>query len=132
MKLKYFFLWFPMVVIAILNGVIRQGFYLSFLDELSAHQLSVLSGIIFFSIYIWFITGKWQLNSYNQTILIGFMWLIMTILFEFVFGHYVMGHSWEKLFHDYNFFAGRLWVIVLLWITISPTIFYHIRKKKFL
>ena len=120
-----------MIVIAIINGVIRQGFYLTFLDELSAHQLSVLSGIIFFSIYIWFITGKWRLNSYKQTILIGFMWLIMTILFEFVFGHYVMGHSWDKLLHDYNFFAGRLWVIVLLWITISPTIFYHLRKKKF-
>jgi len=131
MLLKYFFLWLPMIVIAIINGVIRQGFYLTFLDELSAHQLSVLSGIIFFSIYIWFITGKWKLNSYKQTMLIGFMWLIMTILFEFVFGHYVMGHSWDKLFHDYNFLAGRLWVIVLLWITISPTIFYHLRKKKF-
>lgn len=131
MLLKYFLLWFPMIFIAIINGIIRQGFYLTFLDELSAHQLSVLSGIIFFSIYIWSITNKWELDSYKQTILIGFMWLIMTILFEFVFGHYVMGHSWEKLLHDYNFFAGRLWVIVLLWITISPTIFYHIHKKKF-
>jgi len=130
MLLKYFFLWFPMVILAIINGSIRQGFYVTFLDELSAHQLSVVSGILFFAIYVWIISGKWKMTSYKQAITIGLMWLLMTIIFEFIFGHYVMGHAWEKLFHDYNFLEGRLWVIVLIWVTLSPIIFYMVRSKK--
>jgi len=42
------------------------------------------------------------------TITIGLVWLAMTVAFEFLFGDYVAGHSWDRLLHDYNLFAGRL------------------------
>ncbi len=128
MIFKYFLLWFPMVIIAIINGTIRQLFYTKFFNELHSHQLSVLSGIILFAVYIWIITGIWEIESSEQAILIGLLWLGMTIIFEFLFGHFVMGNSWEKLFADYNFLKGRLWVIVLLWTAISPYIFFKIRS----
>ncbi len=128
MLLKYLLLWFPMVIIAIINGSIRQFLYIKFLNELAAHQLSVLSGILFFAIYIWIITGFWKIESSAQAITVGLMWLGMTIIFEFVFGHYVMGNSWEKLFADYNIFKGRLWVVVLIWTAISPFIFFKLRS----
>ena len=130
MLAKYFLLWFPMVIIAIINGIIRQLFFTNYADELGSHQLSVISGITFFAIYIWFITGKWKLESAHMAIKIGLMWLVMTVIFEFIFGHYVMGNSWEKLLHDYNLLEGRLWVVVLIWTTISPYVFYLIRKQK--
>jgi hypothetical protein len=41
--------------------------------------------------------------------------------FEFLVGHYVMGYPWIRLFHDYNIFAGRLWVVLLLWITVASS-----------
>ncbi len=44
----------------------------------------------------------------------------MTVIFEFGFGHYIMGHSWSKLLHDYNLLAGRLWLVVLLAILTGP------------
>ncbi len=127
---KYFLLWFPMIVIAIINGALRQGFYVTFLDNLSAHQLSVVTGILFFAIYIWIITGKWKIKSSKESVQIGLMWLLMTIFFEFLFGHFIMGHTWEKLLYDYNILEGRLWIIVLIWVTISPFIFYRIHVKK--
>jgi len=126
---KYILAWFPMVVIAIINGSLRQFTYGMYIDELYAHQISTITGITFFGIYIYFITKKWRLTSANQALLVGFIWLIMTVLFEFVFGHYVMGQSWEKLFHDYNMFAGRVWIFVLIWTTFSPYIFYRIHNR---
>ncbi|MEW6194823.1 MAG: hypothetical protein AB1521_06695 [Bacteroidota bacterium] len=128
MLFKYFLLWFPMVIIAIVNGSIRQFFYTKFLNELAAHQVSVLSGIIFFAVYVWIITGVWKIESSAQAITIGIMWLAMTIIFEFVFGHFVMGNSWEKLLADYNIFKGRLWIVVLIWTAISPYIFFKLRS----
>lgn len=130
MLTKYILLWFPMIIIAILNGALRQGIYVNFLDNLEAHQLSVVSGILFFAIYIWIITRKWKIKSSKESIQIGLIWLLMTIVFEFLFGHFVMGHSWEKLFYDYNILEGRLWMIVLIWITISPFIFYRMHLKR--
>jgi len=52
--------------------------------------------------------------------LIGGFWLVMTILFEFVFGHYVMGHPWETLLTDYNLFKGKMWVLVLITTFLAP------------
>lgn len=43
-----------------------------------------------------------------------------TIAFEFLFGHYVDGASWQELLADYNLFAGRLWPIVLASIAAAP------------
>ena len=38
-----------------------------------------------------------------------------------------MGHPWTKLFHDYNLLEGRLWVVVLIWVTISPLVLRQLR-----
>jgi hypothetical protein len=51
----------------------------------------------------------------------------MTIIFELLFGHYVIGHSFAKLFEDYNVLKGRVWLLVLIWTTVAPYLFYRIR-----
>jgi hypothetical protein len=111
------------VVIGILNGVLRQVGYSRFVGELTAHQISTLTGIILISLYIWWLTGVWKIKSSGQAVAIGLIWLGMTVVFEFVFGHYVVGHPWEKLFHDYNLLEGRVWVLLLIWTAIAPMVF---------
>ncbi len=117
-----------MLVLAILNGAIREKLYGQFMRELSAHQLWTLIGIILFGAYTWILTGVWRIESPKQALVIGGMWLIMTIIFEFIFGHYVMGHPWGKLFDDYNLLRGRVWVLVLIWTSVAPYIFNRIRS----
>lgn len=119
--------WPGTVVLAILNGTIREKLYGQFMRELSAHQLSTFIGIILFGAYIWILTGVWRIESPKQAFVIGVMWLIMTVVFEFIFGHFVMDHSWRKLLHDYNLIKGRVWVFVLIWTTVAPYIFYRVR-----
>jgi hypothetical protein len=126
--LVYAFSWIGMVAIAILNGVIREKAYGPFMRELLAHQLSTFIGIILFGAYIWVLMGTCPIESPTQALLIGGIWLFMTVIFEFVFGHFVMGHPWSKLFHDYNLFKGRIWSLVLIWIAVAPYLFYRIRS----
>jgi len=84
-------------------------------SELFAHQLSAVSGTFLFAIVIWAFLyfTKAKFNT-KDLLLIGVIWLSMTIGFEFLFGHFVAGHSWKSLFSDYNILAGRIWIIVLL------------------
>ncbi len=121
--------WIPMTFIGILNGMLRQYGYSRFVGDLTAHQISTLTGIIFIGLYIWWLTGVWKIESFSQALAVGLMWLGLTVVFEFVFGHYVVGHPWEKLFYDYNLLKGRVWLLVLIWITVAPFVFYKVRTK---
>ena len=125
---KYVLAWFPMIFIAIANGLFREKFLASRLNELQAHQMSTVSMIMLFSIYVWILFRIWSPVSVHQTIFIGLMWLVFTVIFEFLFGHYIAGHSWDRLLNDYNILQGRVWVLVLIWISIVPYIIYQIQK----
>ncbi|MBN1848168.1 MAG: hypothetical protein JW932_06245 [Deltaproteobacteria bacterium] len=120
--------WLGMVILAIVNGAIREKLYGPFMRELSAHQLSTLIGMTLLGVYIWILTGIVRIESPKQAVIIGCMWFIMTIGFEFAFGHFVIGHTWERLFHDYNLVKGRVWLLVLIWTTVAPYIFYRARS----
>ncbi|PTD93872.1 hypothetical protein C9439_05700 [archaeon SCG-AAA382B04] len=66
--------------------------------------------------------GGGQGYSKLDLVLIGTFWFILTIFFEFIFGHYVMGHLWNKLLADYNILKGRIWILVLLTTLVAPLI----------
>jgi hypothetical protein len=121
--------WLGLVILAIMNGIVRVKVYAPFMDDLTAHQVSTLIGIFLFGIYIWLLTGIIKIESSQQALLVGLLWLVMTVAFEFLFGHYVAGHPWSKLFQDYNIFKGRVWLLVLIWTTLTPYIFYRVRSK---
>ena len=125
--MRYILAWLPMVLIAILNGALRDIWYRKFLGELRAHQLSTLTGAVLFAVYIWVLSRLWPLESGMRALVVGVTWFAMTLCFEFLFGHYVAGHSWRHLLQDYNICAGRVWVLLLIWVTVAPYVFYRLR-----
>lgn len=125
--LTYAIAWLGLVVLAILNGALREKVYAPLMSELTAHQLSTLIGIALFAVYIWILTGIYRIESSSQAVLIGSMWLAMTVSFEFIFGHFVMGDPWQKLLRDYNLLEGHVWALVLIFTAIAPYLFYRIR-----
>jgi hypothetical protein len=117
-----------MLFIAILNGAVRELWLVNYLGELRAHQVSSATGIVLLGVYIWIIIRNWRPASARMAISIGIVWLAMTVAFEFLFGFYVRGISWGQMFHEYNLLAGRVWTLVLAWVTIAPYLFYRLQK----
>lgn len=120
---RYILAWIPMVFIGIINGVIRQVTYGKYFSELRAHQVSTATGVLLLGLYIWAIAHLWSFDSPKQAISVGLLWLGLTVIFEFTFGHFVAGHSWSKLLSDYNILAGQIWLVVLIWVAIAPWLF---------
>jgi hypothetical protein len=58
----------------------------------------------------------------RRLVLLGLGWTGLTVAFEFLFGHYVVGHPWSRLLADYNVMAGRIWTLVLLTSLLAPVI----------
>jgi hypothetical protein len=128
MILRYFFLWFPIVLLAVLNGTLRDFGYKPFAGDLTAHQISTVTLILLIAVYLRILRTRWKITSANQAWLIGLMWLGMTIAFEFGFGHYIAGNPWSKLLHDYNIAEGRVWCFILIAVLIGPYISYRTTK----
>jgi apolipoprotein N-acyltransferase len=122
--------WFAFPFVAIFNAILREFIYKKPLGDLAAHQISTVTGIIIFAVVFYLIFKKWKIESVKHAIIIGLIWLGLTILFEFGFGHYIMGNPWQKLFHDYNLADGRVWSLFLVWITVAPFVFYKIFIKQ--
>ncbi|MBN8707355.1 MAG: hypothetical protein J0L62_15900 [Bacteroidetes bacterium] len=129
MKWKYVWGWFPLLFLAFANGAIRQFGYQELLGELNAHQVSTGIGMILFGYYFFWIDQKWKPVNVNETMKIGFIWVFMTISFEFGMG-VAMGNPWEIMVHNYNLADGRVWVVTLAWVAIGPSVFFWWRKKR--
>ena len=125
---KYSLLWLGLAVLGVLNGILRNALYSDTLGDLRAHQVSTIILIIMIGLYTWLFSLIWKPENSMQAFLIGLIWLVLTVLFEFVFGHYVVGHPWSRLFYDYNIIQGRIWSLVLLWTLFAPLVVYKLRS----
>ena len=125
MNSKFFALtigtWFLFMFLAIVNAGIRNNVYKPLVGDLVAHQIStIIFIIVIFAVTYLVLRFSSMKLSDSEALLMGTIWLVLTIIFEFIAGHYIFGNSWEKLFADYNILRGRIWSLVLLTTFLSP------------
>jgi len=119
-KLAFIF-WLVMVAAAIANGYFGQSVVSKIIGDYGSHlyrTFFIIAVIFVFSRAYVLKTkgiGEWYAPAYA-----GVQWLISSIIFEFIFGHYVFGFSWEKLIAEYRIQEGRLWSLVLASEVIAP------------
>lgn len=117
-----------MIILAIANGLFREKVLTRGLKELQAHQMSTISMILLIGVYVWVLFRIWPPESSRQVLFMGLLWLVLTVSFEFLFGHYGLGHPWGKLLHDYNLLEGRVWILVLVWIAMVPYVIHQLQQ----
>ena len=128
MDIKNFLLWLPMILIAFGNAMIRELLFAKRFSDLTAHQLSTITLIIFCGIYVWLVSPLLNVQTSEQAFLIGLVWLLLTVAFEFSLGR-LTNKSWAYLLQDYNIFAGRIWLIFLICLFLMPYVFYTMRHR---
>lgn len=121
--------WLAMLAVSVANGALRDFAYGRFLSELHAHQLSTASGITLLGVVIWLFVRRRPFASARQALSVGLFWLTLTVAFEFLFFHYVGGHSWGELLANYDLSRGRLWPLVLVWVLVAPWLFYRSSRR---
>ncbi len=124
-KIRYVTAWFVLLLVAMINGATRDFTYGRHLSELQANQVSCITGILLFAIVIRQYVRFWPPQSAREAWYIGLFWMVLTVAFEFLFFHYVTGHSWESLLANYDMSAGRLWPLILLWVAVAPGLFHR-------
>jgi hypothetical protein len=126
--LKYLLLWFVMLVIASANGGFREAWLKARFPDLLAHQISTVLLAILFTLFTYLVIRTWRPASEQMAWGIGLMWLVLTLIFEFGFGHYVANKPWSELLEEYNLFAGRIWIIIPVLILTLPVLFHRLLR----
>ena len=126
--LPYFLMWFAMLAVAIANGVLREKTFARSMPEPRAHQLSTVIGAVAMGVLMWFIIRWWPPASESKALVIGLLWLGLTVGFEFFMGLVLRKRPWAEVIGAYDLRRGRVWVLLLLWITVAPRLFYSLQK----
>ncbi len=129
MILRYFFAWFGMMALAVVNGGLRDLAYRPKVGDPAAHQISTAVLIVLLAGYVRFLTRLWPIGSAKQAWIIGGMWFVMTEAFEFGIG-LIAGEPWSSLLHAHNVFAGQVWIFVPLWVLVAPYVFFRLARRK--
>lgn len=116
-----------LLVLAIINAGVREMVYEPRLGDAAGHAVSSIVAIAYtLAIAYWFVGHVRMGVTRADLLLVGGLWLTLTIAFEFGFGHYVMGRPWSYLLADYNVLKGRLWSFVLLTMFTAPSLWGYI------
>lgn len=123
-------IWLLLLVVAFAGAALRAGLLEPRIGEASAHVAGTLVVVLAFAAVIW-LTIPWVVPDLASGPLaaVGLGWTLATIGFEFGFGHYVMGHPWSRLLADYDVTAGRIWVLVLLTLLLTPPLAGVARRR---
>ena len=125
--LKASLIWLLVVVIAIANGVFREQILVPGLGMQAALPLSGISLSVLVLIVTYFSIPFFGRHPASSFLVIGLQWLLMTLAFEFLFGHYVIGKSWQDLIQVFNIARGDLFLLVLLVSLLGPYLMARLR-----
>ena len=128
MNLRSIVVWSLFVVLAITNGALRNTLLTPSLGELRSHITSTFLLCAAILIVTWLTIGWVRPANLNEALLIGAGWAVMTVAFEFLAGHYIFGSPWTTLLADYDLFAGRVWVLILVTTAFAPFLMARARR----
>lgn len=117
--------WFAIMLTAILNGAVRDFLLVPRMGDPLARAVSCITLASMILGIAWVSISWMHPRSAGDAWRIGMMWLAMTLIFEFGAGHYLFHTPWPALLADYNVFAGRLWILVLLATLTAPALTYR-------
>jgi len=122
MILRALDIWFILLVLAIANGTFRAAVLIPRVGERAGHIISTVLLSILILLTAW-LTIEWiHPATFYAAVLVGIVWLGLTVLFEFGAGHFVFHQPWERLIADYDLTKGRIWVLVLIVTVKAPAL----------
>ena len=116
-------IWISFIPVAILNGGFRDYVLVKFLLDKCA---LAVSGIILLVAKI--LLSRVKKLSRTDCLVISFVWILLTVLFEFGMG-LATGSSVCELLKAYNPSSGNLWLLVVVATGAAPFLALKSRNK---
>ena len=98
---RTFAAWLLILLLAVLNGALRESLLVPMFGYPVARTVSGLLLLACILGVSYLLVPRIGAHSRRQLIGIGALWLVLTLVFEFIFGRVVQGKSWQELLCHY-------------------------------
>ena len=113
--------WLGILVLASLNGALRDLLMMPRLGDTVARAISTVLLCILVLLVTWLTLDWIGPRSRADALAIGGVWVACTLAFEFLAGHYLFRKPWAELLADYDLRRGRIWIAVLVVTFVAPS-----------
>ena len=112
--------WAAIAVAMIANGILRETVIRPAVGSRAAEVISVLLGIAIITIMTRWLLRPLAGAALHVLVRAAADLVLLTVAFEFLFGRYVDGKSWQQLVDNYAIWRGKLWPIALTCVALMP------------
>lgn len=119
-------IWFFIIPLAVINGGLRENILIKLGDIALPLSGIILSICIFMVAYL--LIPKIKNCKQTDYFIFGAIWFVLTNLFD-LFMYISEGGGVKDLLRSYNFFAGNLWILVVITTLISPLLVIRIKMN---
>jgi hypothetical protein len=121
--------WLILIAVEFIHGTLRTIFLVPVVGDFRSRQIGVFTGSILILAVSYVLVPWLHTADRSLLILVGVLWLVLTVAFELSFGYFVFGRSWEGLASDYNLLRGGLLPIGLAALLFAPVIATRMRGR---
>lgn len=125
--LKAFVVWLVLIGLETIHGVLRTILLAPYVGDFRARQIGVFTGSLLILVVSCLFVRWLRASTSTSLLVVGLVWLVLTILFEMTIGRFVLGLSWERLASDYDISRGGLLPIGLVFLGFAPLIAARLR-----
>jgi hypothetical protein len=112
--------WLVIICAETVHGILRTMLLEPVMGGFEARQFSVFTGSLMI-LGITFASVRWiKGDRAVYFILIGAMWIVLTVGFEVLLGRALLDLSWDRILSDYDLSRGGLMAIGLLVMFFAP------------
>lgn len=126
--LRALVVWLVIIAVETVHGILRTLLLVPMMGDFPARQISVFTGsLLIFGVTLLFI--NWiAARTTLQLLMVGTIWVLLTILFEITLGRLVLDLSWDRITEDYDITRGGFLGFGLLFMAVSPLLATRFRR----
>ena len=126
--LRALVVWLVIIAVETVHGILRTLLLVPMMGDFPARQVSVFTGsLLIFGVTLLFI--NWiAARTTLQLLMVGTIWVLLTILFEITLGRLVLDLSWDRITEDYDITRGGFLGFGLLFMAVSPLLATRFRR----
>jgi hypothetical protein len=119
--------WVVVMAVEFVHGTLRWILLRPRVGDFRSGQIGVFTGSALFLLMVYFCEPWMRLRTAADGLRVGLLWVALALLFEWNFGHYAMGRSWDSIAAEYNVLHGGLLPIGLAIFAMTPWIAWRLR-----
>ncbi|MFN0122288.1 MAG: hypothetical protein ACKV2V_17470 [Blastocatellia bacterium] len=114
--------WLLIIVAESIHGTLRELLLKPYAGDLRARQIALFTGMLIILCVAYAFIRWIRAATTRALLLVGLLWVALTLAFEFGLGLFVLGYSWERMIEDYDFTRGGFLSFGMIVLWLSPLI----------